>query len=89
MKKTPKWVISVAIVGLVTALLSWNQHGGDSRQAGPTYFKNATTESEDEANLTALVGDDNWFGSPSGSNELAPLQKTYLFKKFRAIIVMC
>ena len=84
MKKTQKWMILLAIAGFVTALLSWNQLG-NSRQAAPTFFNNALAQNDDEfspeANVTAFAGDDNWFGSPSGSNEKAPPAEDVLVQK--------
>src|SRR4051812_35531832 len=84
MKKTQKLVISVVIVGLVTTLLSWDQHG-DSRQADPAYFKNVSNQNVDqsyfEANLIASAEDDDRFGSPpSGSRKWLPAQDVLIQK---------
>src|SRR5256885_455671 len=83
MKKTQKWMISLVILSLVTALLSWNQHD-DSRQTDPAYFKNALNQNEDEssfeANMIARAEDDDRFGSPSVSNKWLPAQDVLIQK---------
>ena len=84
MKKTQKWMILLAIVGFVTALLSWDQHG-DSRQTALTSFSNALIQNENEfsmeSDIATFAEDDNWFGSPSGSNEQAPPAEDVLIQR--------
>src|SRR5262245_18954603 len=84
MKKTQKWMILPIIAGFVTALLSWDQQG-NFRQPAPASFNNAVIQNENEfsmeADLTPFTGDEDRFGSPSGSNDQAPSAEDVLIQR--------
>ncbi|HEY6978046.1 MAG TPA: hypothetical protein VH396_17220 [Chitinophagaceae bacterium] len=83
MKKTQKWMISLAIASLVIALLSWNRHDYFT-QADPPFFNNASIQNEDEfsqeANIQDFTGDDNWFGSTESDKKAPPAEDVLIQK---------
>jgi hypothetical protein len=84
MKTPKKFLLLCTVAILTTALVSWKYFKKSANKLNTSawsYQHDKNLAELTEADISTLTADDDWFGSPSGSNRLAPPAEDVLIQK--------